>query len=165
MLLFSYHNAGRRDFVSKTRKERHQYKRRERRRTGMSDPSKIRLHRKRFLERLETRQQAKPRHHSLRLVYLTEGETILINGEDVISVLPYPVEDQTALYHLIYNSGIAFDVEEEKTRLSRHRAREKALGKLCYLSKITCGIAVCSSVIACPRRKWDGDQQLPLCTL
>jgi hypothetical protein len=41
--------------MSRTHKERHKWKRKERRRTGLDDPKKIKLHRERFLARKKGR--------------------------------------------------------------------------------------------------------------
>jgi len=146
--------------MSHSHKDRHQWKKKERRRTGLRDPKKIQLHRERFLQRVK--------EHSLRLYGYsalvfqarisldpdTYETMVRIDGE-TLGTLPYLLEDVTSCHFLLAQHEPRFDVGQEAEYLKRHASTMRRLGLPCHLEVRTDTGRQCSSVIPCRFRKWN----------
>lgn len=155
--------------MSRSHKDRHQWKRKERKRTGKRDPQKIKLHRERFLQRIKERSL---RELGYGVVVFRSNlsfdaqtvETIVKIGEETIGTLPYLVENVADCHFLLAQHEPKFDAEQEKRYLKRHVAKAKRLSLPCHLEMGVGEFRQCSSVIECPYRKWNTEKGTPECT-
>jgi len=155
--------------MSRTHKDRHRWKRKERNRTGKSDPAKIKLHRERFLERIEQRglleSGYKPLAFRLRLEFHpADAETDVLFNEEVLEVLPFLVEAVDLCHYVISARNKEFDAGKEKEHLAKHVAKVKHINKPCHLEQLEEGFVVCKSAVECRYRKWQAEKGLPCCT-
>jgi len=157
--------------MGKTHKDRHKWKRKERKKTGQSDPKKIKLHRKRFLGRLEQRTMIqsggyKPIVFKARLKFLVEEGTteLSVHGEKVVDI-PFLVDDPTSCHYAVAAHTRDFNATHEADTLSKHVQRMKYLGQPCHLMVQAGEAKVCSSIATCSYRHWIAEQGMPECTL
>ena len=166
--------------MSRSHKERHGWKEKERKRSGESDPPKIKLHRERFLARLqqsqkvvslETRQGGRV-VFSLRLLSVPDEFVTIVfrDGEELTRIehiAVEPVDIEYALKEVL--PGL--DVEAETTRLADHVTMIGERGIPCHLEvSMPLGdesgdsTRLCSSCFACTFRQWDEKGNAPLCS-
>ncbi len=155
--------------MSRTHKDRHKWKRKERKRTGKSDPAKIKLHRDRFLKRIEQRGLSesgyKPLAFRLRLEFRpADAETDVLFNEEVLETLPFLVEEVDSCHYIVYACSLEFDVEKEQAQLKKHVAKVKHIDKPCHLGRTGDDFVVCQSAVECRYRKWCTEKELPQCT-
>ena len=151
--------------MSRSHKERHAWKRKERRRTGKADPAKIKKHRKRHLAKIAPRDyslgQYQPVIFSAKLVFNPAEMTteIWVDGE-LLETVTFPLEDPGFCHHKIAQIR-HFDPDKEQEALRAHTAKAKALKEPCRLNLD----GTCACILSCKFRKWQPDLGLPLCDL
>jgi len=155
--------------MSRSRRDRHKWKRKERQRSDCSDPPKIELHRDRVVERFVKTEEAKDGYmrvvFKVRLVYDRETfeTTVFVNGE-AVQTLPYLVENVSDVHHLVAE-GRSLDLAKEQVALHQHVSRIKATREFaCHLELLEGEFRGCQSAFACPHRQWNGEQNMPQCT-
>ncbi len=155
--------------MARTHKERHAWKTKERKRTGQSNPDKIALHRKRFLEMLEQQSMVRNCYRPIvfqsRLTFLEEGLTELSMYGNKIEDIPFLVDDPASCHYVVTAHIHNFNESYETDILSQHVQRVKYLGQDCHLMVQAGETRVCSSIIACRYRRWLEDSGRPGCTL
>jgi hypothetical protein len=156
--------------MSHTHKDRHQWKRRERKKTGQSDPDKIKLHRDRFLERLEQQSMIenayRPVVFQARLKFTPEEMTteLSIYGERVQEI-NFLVDEVESCHYAVAAHVPNFNHAYECDVLDMHVQRVRYLGQACHLMEKVGEARVCSSITACPYRQWKKECGMPECTL
>lgn len=160
--------------MARSHKERHQWKDKERRRTGESDPQKIKLHRERFVANMESRETLLAGENRqpafvfrLRLIPLPEEMVTKIYRfqEGEVAEVPFLVENPEDCHYAIIEKLPTFVPLKEKTRLEEHVAKARVDGRQCHLEVVEKEKRLCRSVINCPYRKWQADTSVALCTL
>ncbi len=157
--------------MAQTHKDRHKWKRKERKKTGQSDPGKIKLHRERFLDQLEQQTMIqssgyKPIVFQARLKFMVEEGTteLSMHGEKVADI-PFLVDDPISCHYAVAAHTQDFNANHEADVLSKHVQRVKYLGQPCHLMAQTGEARICSSIATCPYRRWIAEQGKPECML
>lgn len=161
--------------MARTHKDRHSWKRSERKRTGSDDPKKIKLHRERFVAAIKRRAQTvSPPHlpgQYKNLVFRTrlyfdqeDQQTSIIIGEQEIEI-PFLVENLEDCHYAIFEANPDFDPRREKEILHAHTSRAKFGKHPCHLEVLVEAVPLCSSVIPCKYRRWDVEKGEALCSL
>ncbi len=156
--------------MARTHKDRHHWKRKERKKTGLSDPAKIKLHRERFLEALERKAMIRSGYKVIvfqaRLNFLVEeGTTELSLDGKKVDDIPFLPEDPASCHYVVAAHTENFNSTEEAATLSKHVQRMKYLGQPCHLMVQTKEAKICSSIATCPYRQWIAEKGRPECTL
>ena len=159
--------------MARTHKDRHKWKRKERKKTGQSNPEKIKLHKKRFLKRLKQQtmiQSESDGYKSIvfqaRLKFLVEEGTteLSVHGEKVADI-PFLADDPTSCHYAVAAHKQDFNATHEANVLSKHVQRVKYSGQTCHLMVQDGEARTCSSIVTCPYRRWIAEQGKPECTL
>ncbi len=155
--------------MSYSHKERHQWKDKERDKTGESDPAKIKLHRERFLKRIAVREfnpgAYQPVLFIFCLVYkVDEVTTDLFCGDELVETIPYLVENVSDSHNAIAQIFQSFDSDKEEERLRDHVAKIKATDGACHFEKNYETNRVCQCSINCQFRKWEEAKGFPICS-
>jgi hypothetical protein len=168
-----YHKYG--GFMARSHKERHQWKDKERERTGKEDPTKIRVHRERFLAALKQctepvqlfdpsqRYQAALFRARLRLDP-EEGQSQILFQQEEIDI-PFLVENLEDCHYALAEAKTDFDPETEKARLDQHVSKALSQGFPCHLEVVIEEDRFCSSIVPCQFRQFDSEKGQALCTL
>lgn len=157
--------------MSRTHKDRHKWKNKERNRTNNGDPTKIKLHRERFLSRVEQMTMIqnggyKPIIFRARLkVVVDEGTSELWLNDEKISDLPFIVDDPKSCHYVLAGQKPDFDPDIEQRALSEHVQRVKYLGQNCHLMRPDGETKMCYSIVDCPYRRWAANEAVAKCTL
>ena len=161
--------------MARSRKDRHQWKRKERTRTGKKDPAKVRLHRTRFLDFLKKQEALVLSHNQTgryipavfhtRLRFDAEAqETEIIIGEQTITI-PFLVEDPRDCHNDIMRIKADFDPHKEEVVLRQHADRMRFTGHVCHLEVLMDETRLCSSAIPCKYRRWNAEAGQAVCAL
>ena len=161
--------------MARSHKERHQYKRKERKRTRQSDPKKIKLHRERFLAAMRQRERMAlapdlPGHYRALVLHAhlcfdpEDHESSIMIGERKIEV-PFLVENSEDCHYAISEIKNDFDSRKEKEVLDEHVNKAKFNNFSCRLEVVVDDVRFCSSIISCKYRRWDAQQGQALCAL
>lgn len=156
--------------MSRTHKQRHKWKGKERKRTVSSDPAKIVLHRERFVERLEQKRTVQIAYRSLifqvKLDFNPdENTTSIFYRGGVIATLPFLVERLEDCHYAIYQMFNEWNMDHEVNVLRQHVQRAKYLGSKCRLAKVCNQEKICTSSVSCPYRRWSSHNGQALCSL
>lgn len=155
--------------MSRSHKDRHKWKRKERKRTGKSDPAKIQLHRERFLDRIRERSLGELGyaailfHASLHFDPEQYETAIHIKGQ-IAGTLPYLVENPADCRFLIAQHEPSFNARGERRYLQRHVRKMKLENHPCHFEVRGEQFTQCSCAIECPLRQWRTEHGLPECT-
>ncbi len=171
--------------MSRSHKDRHQWKDKERLREDKNDPAKIQLHRERFLARLKARNEPMnlpPQEPSgrvamqLRLLTIpdpVEPATLVYRGGEQIARAEHWAEDPSDIEYVIAGAaGIEnLDAEAEKQRLQAHVEMIQERGIECHLEvkqnlteePESQPVRLCEACFPCAFREWSEDLSLPLC--
>lgn len=160
--------------MARSHKDRHAWKDKERRRTGEDDPTKIRLHRERFLAALKgktepvqafdpTRYRAVVFRARLRLDPEEQQSVILIDGQEI--VVPFLVENPEDCHYALLEVKTDFDLQDEQEILDRHTAKAVANKFRCHLEVIIEEDRFCSSVVPCRYRQFNAETGQAVCSL
>jgi len=156
--------------MSRSHKERHRWKSKERKRTGERDPEKIALHRERFIKRQEQKAAAKYGYdaavYRARLVYFSdEVRTELhIDGEKAAD-LPFLADDPESCHYAVAEHWREFDPVREAEILRKHVQKMKFTGGRCHLAEERDEALTCSSIMRCAYRRWIAEKGMPACAL
>jgi hypothetical protein len=156
--------------LSRSRKDQHNWKRKERRREQTTDPKKIQLHRERFQLRHRGRADNVEIYDPIVLhtrldIDLDEQRTLLIAMDDCVDEIPFVVQDPSDAHATIRKHVNDFDLPAEMQKLHEHVARVRAKKQPCGRMMEDEGFRCCHAIVNCPYRKWREDKQLPECTL
>ncbi len=157
--------------MARTHKDRHNFKRKERRRTGKSDPRKIKLHRKRVVRRIKQQQRIQNNYSSIvfeaRLKFFVEDSlTEVWVEEQKVDDIHFLVNEPEDCHYVVMAFKQDFNLTLETNLLEKHVRRVKFHNQPCRLMVRYRGSKICSSIIGCPHRVWNWDDgEGPECTL
>lgn len=156
--------------MSRTKSTRRAWKRKERQRTGQSDPEKIQLHRSRVLENLAKGKKAMGAYEFLVLrcrlhFHPNDVETAFHVMDEEVHAFPFLVMEPADCHSYLQSCIPEFNLTAETKHLREHVAKVRALSKPCRLMETEEEKKICGSILDCPYRKWSEQHALPLCTL